>query len=367
MADSELNLIAKSKANISGRRWHNETYYILSDKSKSEIKYFGDIQPIKSNREARESKIGREKEENEFVLQNKIYLLFLLQAADGSARNFVPLSGKIEPGYYFLPDRSSPTGDVVCHLGHQNGATLNDIIKNRDVIHGGILRDTEIRPIIVKKCFNILRDEGLHDSIRQIRRTDDGVAEYGIEICDAQLKKLVGYISCLISALEDNIRYIWFYDRKPLKLGTWDLGWYTSFYGRDMANRVLMQADERRLRIRKEKDKLKKLEMIKEGTRLLRLGGRGVVGIYHCEIICDKYEYPLHDEKRRHAYEKYRKFVREVIDNGNHKYSHLIHNLIDLVYSKSLRKLHEADPYLTEYVSNLPDKPLNQWNNIPLV
>ena len=81
MADSEINLIVKSKANISGRRWHNETYYALSDKSKSEIKYFGDIQPIKSNREARKSKIGREKEENEFVLQNKIYLLLLLQGS----------------------------------------------------------------------------------------------------------------------------------------------------------------------------------------------------------------------------------------------------------------------------------------------
>jgi hypothetical protein len=134
-----------------------------------------------------------------------------------------------------------------------------------------------------------------------------------------------------------------------------------------MTNRVLMQADARRARIRKEKYKRKKLELIKDGKRLLRLGGRGVVGIYHCEIICDKYEYPLHDEKRRHVYEKYREFVREVINNGNHKYSHLIHNLIDLVYPKSLRRLHEADPYLTKYVSNLPNKPLNQWTNIPVI
>jgi hypothetical protein len=75
----------------------------------------------------------------------------------------------------------------------------------------------------------------------------------------------------------------------------------------------------------------------------------------------------LHDEKRRHAYEKYREFVREVINNGNHKYSHLIQDLLDLVYPESLRRLHDADPYLIKYVNNLPDKPLSQWSNLPVI
>ncbi|MGA7542893.1 MAG: hypothetical protein WBW34_07510 [Nitrososphaeraceae archaeon] len=230
-----------------------------------------------------------------------------------------------------------------------------------------MLRDIEIRPGIVKKCFNILKDEGLHDSIGQVRRTDGGVTESGIKIRDPQLKRVIGYIGCLISAIEDNIRYTWFYKRRPLKHGTWDLHWYSLFYGRDMTNRVLMQADDIRARIRKEKNKRKRLEWIKEGERMLRLGGRGVVGIYHCEIICDKYKYPLHDEELRHSYEKYREFVRGVINKGNHKYSHLIHDLIDLVYPKTLRRLHEADPYLQRYVNNLPDRPLSQWTNIPVI
>jgi hypothetical protein len=365
MADVKINLVTKSKTSISGHGWHNETYYSLSDKSKSELRYYGDIQAIKSNREARSSEIEQEEKENEFIVQNKIYLLLLLQAAGGSARNFE--EEKDEPGYFPMQDRSNRTKKVACRLGYQYGVTPNDIIRNRDVINGGILKDTEISPTTAKKCFNILRDVGLHDSIRQNKRTDHGVTECGIEIHDPQLKRLIGYIGCLISGIEDNIRYNWFYKRRPSKKGAWDLRWYTSFYGRDMTNRVLMQADARRARIRKEKYKRKKLELIKDGKRLLRLGGRGVVGIYHCEIICDKYEYPLHDEKRRHVYEKYREFVREVINNGNHKYSHLIHNLIDLVYPKSLRRLHEADPYLTKYVSNLPNKPLNQWTNIPVI
>ncbi|MGA7542894.1 MAG: hypothetical protein WBW34_07515, partial [Nitrososphaeraceae archaeon] len=140
MADVRINLVTKSKTDVSGHRWHNETYYPLSDKSKLEMRYFRDIQPIKSVREARKSKIEQEKEEDEFIVQNRIYLLLLLQAADGSARNFVPLLGKTEPGYYFLPDHSSPTGKVACHLGYQFGVTPNDIIKNRCDVRGHVER-----------------------------------------------------------------------------------------------------------------------------------------------------------------------------------------------------------------------------------
>jgi hypothetical protein len=157
------------------------------------------------------------------------------------------------------------------------------------------------------------------------------------------------------------------YKKKPSKTNSWDLDWYESFYGKETTDRILMEAGQKREKIKREKNEGKKHEMMQYGEKLLRLAGRGVVGIYHCEIICDKYEYPLHDEKRCHAYEKYREFVREVINSGNHKYSHLIHDLVDLVYPESLRRLHEADPYLTKYVSNLPDKPLNQWINIPVI
>jgi hypothetical protein len=129
-----------------------------------------------------------------------------------------------------------------------------------------------------------------------------------------------------------------------------------------MTGRVLMQADAIRNRIRKEKNKSKKLEWIKDGERMIRLGGRGVVGIYHCEIICDKYQYPLDD-----SYEKYREFVREVVIKRTHRYSHLIHDLLKLVYPERLRRLHEADPYLKEYVNHLPDKPVTQWASFPVI
>jgi hypothetical protein len=298
-------------------------------------------------------------------VQNKIYLLLLLQAAGGSARYFE--EEKDEPGYFPMPDRSNHKKKVACRLGYQYGVTPNDIINNKDVMNGGILKDTKISPTTVNTCFNMLKNEGLHDSIGLIRRTDDGVTESGIKIRDPQFKRFIGYVGCLISEIEDKIRHTWYYKRRPSKQDAWDLRWYTSFYGRDMTNRVLMQADDRRAKIRKEKNKRRKLEWIEEGERLLRLGGRGVVGIYHCEIICDKYEYPLHDKKRRNTYEKYREFVREVINKGNHKYSHPIHDLLNFVYPEPLRRLHDADPYLRIYVDNLPNEPLSQWTNIPVI
>jgi hypothetical protein len=171
----------------------------------------------------------------------------------------------------------------------------------------------------------------------------------------------------LISSLEDNIRYMWIYKKKPTKSDSWDLDWYESFYGKERTDKVLREVRQKRAKIKQERNKKKKHEMRQYGEKLFRFGGRGVVGIYHCEIVCDKYEYPLHDEKRLHAYEKYRKFVREVINKGNHKYSHLIHDLLDLVYPEPLRRLHEADPYLKKYIDNLPDKPLSQWANIPVI
>jgi DNA-binding Lrp family transcriptional regulator len=346
-------------------RRYNEIFYCLSGRTQSELRYtiFKGPKPRRKavpSREVRE--IEKQNERN-----RKALLSLILQAAGGSAR-WKPVTGKPLPGCVAIPSSSSPRGSVMCSFEQETGVTMQDITEHRDVGNDEIFRHVNFAESTVDDFIRILKEDGLDsDSLQVIdRNNQEGKNDIGIKVRDENLKKLIDFIACLISSVEENIRCMWMYKKKPSKTNSWDLEWYESFYGRETTDRVLMEAIQKRAKIRREKNEGNKHEMMQYGEKLLRLAGRGVVGIYHCEIICDKYEYLLHDEKRRHAYEKYREFVREVINNGNHKYSHLIHDLVGLVYPESLRRLHEADSYLTEYVINLPDKPLNQWTNIPV-
>jgi hypothetical protein len=339
----------------------NEFYYSLQKNTEVELEY-RIFEGVRTQREARDY----ENENSEALKNKKILLSLLLQAAGGSSW-LKPISREPKPGDIVIPSPSSPTGYVTCYLESQLGVTPEDILEHRDFGNGGIFRHITFTRSLIDHLVNLLKRDGIYNLIRPITRTNNDNPEIGIEVLDERLERLIDYIACLISSVEENIRYSWIYRRKPSKLGSWDLKWYTSFFGRERTTTVLMEARQKRNSIQKEKGK-KKHEMLNYGEKLLRLAGRSVVGIYHADIICDKYQYPLDDKKYLHIYEKYREFVREVINNGDdHNYSHLLRELIDLVYPKPLRRLHNTDPYLIRYVKNLPEKPLKQWTNIPVM
>ena len=366
--NEHLNKMAKQGIIIrdDAPRQYNIVYYSLSDETRSKLRYsiFRGPKPKRNAVLSREERAMEEETER----SRYAFLLLLLQAADGSAR-WKPVTGKLAPGCVAIPSSSSPSGSVMCSLKHEAGVVTQDLTEHKDVGNDGIFEHVNFAEYNVEYFIRVLKEDGLQDSLRLVVRSDqENKNGIGIEVLNERLKRLIDYIACLVSSVEDNIRYMWIYKKKPSsKSDSWDQKWYESFYGKERTKRVLMEARQKRGKIKKERNKEKKHEMIQYGEELFRLGGRGVVGIYHCEIICDKYEYPLHDEKRRNVYEKYREFVREVINKGNHKYSHLIHDLVDLVYPEPLRRLHNADPYLRKYVNNLPDKPLIQWSNIPII
>jgi Fe2+ or Zn2+ uptake regulation protein len=346
-------------------RRYNQTFYFLSDKTQSELRYyiFEGPKPKRKEIPSEENlKVEAQKERN-----RKALLSLLLQAAAGSAR-WKPVTGKPMAGCVAIPSSLSPSGSVMCSLEYKPGVTVPDLTEHRDVGNDRIFMHVDFEETTLDDLISLLKEDGLSDSLQVIDRNEQREKyDIGIKVKDENLKRLIDFIACLISSVEENVRYMWIYKKKPTKSDSWNLDWYESFYGKEGTDNVLNEVWEKRAKIKKERNKAKRREMTQYGEKLFRLGGRGVVGIYHCEIVCDKYEYPIHDEKHRRTYEQYRKFVKEVINKENHKYSHIIQNLVDLVYPVPLRRLHEADPYLKEYVDNLPDKPLTQWTNIPVI
>ena len=150
---------------------------------------------------------------------------------------------------------------------------MQDLTEHRDVGNDEIFRHVNFAESTVHDFIRILKEDGLDsDSLQVIdRNNQEGKYDIGIKVRDEKLKRLIDFIACLISSVEDNIRCMWMYKKKPSKTNSWDLDWYESFYGKETTDRILMKAGQKREKIRRERNEGKKHEMMQYGEKLLRL------------------------------------------------------------------------------------------------
>jgi hypothetical protein len=390
---------------------NNERYYSLSNYAKRQLGYYGYIEHVKSRREGRkkskeEEKLEDERGRNGIAMENEhiVFLNLLLQAADGSGR-FVSAHRTLLPGEIELP----------VTFERLKGVTVQDIVGHKDIGNGELFRHIRFTESIVQLCIDVLeRKYGIDlverktydidplsikkiektqiirnesgDLIKNIVRTDGGTNETGIAIKDMRLKDFINIIGCLIFVVEDRMKYIWLYKRKP-KLNSWEVLWYTTLFGKERTLELIEKSEYTRPSLKNKNNKQKLWDYIRKNIEsewsrtgrkidhalinkyiqdkiktilhdkrfvdsLIRQTDRHITRLYRerirCDsyekIFCDKHDYSTRCEKCQKfhdKYEEYRRFAIDVLTNPNNKSNALITPLLKVVYPLQLRKLHK--------------------------
>ena len=363
-------------------REHNEKLYRLTYTTQKELEYGLSNFNFKGLNES------------QFDKRRKAFFMLLAGASLGNSESR-KVGRKLEPGFVLL--YNTRTGQREAYESYtEEGVTVEDLVESKNTRIDGSLFTGNLTELEVHELMNILTEEfGFRPKMTQIVRKNGNI---GIRIVDDSLREFVTYLVAIIGYVDIRAEDIFKLDiyarlyekeisgREKRKRKVWKkylrqykemYKWYILIFGKrgrerfnflskyteneynDLLKHVIQtQKYNDNVKSRKKilkKEKIKGLyTRLQSAIRVISGWDVGIVNMYHSHVVCDKYDQFIPREYRP-RYDRYRNYVKNMPQN--HRI--FMDKFIEMVYPYFLKRYHQTDTELVEYIRKMPGSPLS--------